>query len=161
MTSNLTRLPSAAESLPQTFTTHADPLTYRVFDTTSALDVLAFVLCVRSGESDSALEEIGRDPTLAHDCLTCMGVPPHVADRVASHDLRALYMGHHPPVRLTLGAAVVLHVAQRLASVGTASEQILAHACRAADRVIDLTPDRTLNDVVRAAALTHARGLER
>jgi anti-anti-sigma regulatory factor len=121
------------------------------FDATSAMDVLEVVLCDRSHAADRAGDEMVQDPNVAQDCLVGMDVPLNVARRVGSRGVRALYLGRHPPVRLTLGAAVVLHVAQRWASIGTAPEQILAHAHDAADRVVDLTPDRTSRDVVRAA----------
>jgi hypothetical protein len=116
-------------------------------DAACALDALEVVLNARGQATDAERGNKMRDPNVAQDCLIGMGVPRHVARRVGSRDLRALYLGRYPPVRLTLGAAVVLHVAQRWAAIGTTPEQIFGRAHDAAHRVADLTPDRTLPTV--------------
>jgi hypothetical protein len=135
---------------------HTVGSTADTFDATSAMHALEVVLRDRSHAADRTGEETVRDPNVAQNCLVGMGLPLNVAMRVGSRGLRALYLGRHPPVRLTLGAAVVLHVAQRWASIGTAPEQILAHAHDAANRVVDLTPDRTSRELVTAASTTIA-----
>jgi hypothetical protein len=134
------RAPALAPPRPK----HAD---FNAVDAASALDVLEDVLETHSDAADPARGDKLRDPNMAQDCLVHMGAPRHVARRASSRDLRALYLGRYPPVRLTLGAAVVLYVAQRWASIGTTPEQILSHAHDAAHRVANLASDRSFRDL--------------
>jgi hypothetical protein len=118
-------------------------------DAARASDALEVVIGVHRRAADSAGRDTIRDPDVAQGCLIGMGAPRHVARRVGSGDLRTLNLGRYPPVRLTLGAAAVLHVAQRRASIGTTPAQVFGHAHDVAHRVANLTPDRTFATVLR------------
>lgn len=130
------------------------------YDLDAAMDALTVV--IRERQSAPApgpgLRASARIPLdVLGECLHVMGVAPDVASQVCTRDVRALYVGRHLPFALTLGAAVVLHAAHRGVAAGLPLDQVLELARGAAARAVELTPDRTFAEQLRAKYAANAR----
>ena len=72
--------------------------------------------------------------------LERLGFGPADVAAIARLGMRDLYDQRRLPARLTLGAAVLLHVAQRSEHMGLADGVVLANVQRVGARILGLTP---------------------
>jgi hypothetical protein len=75
------------------------------------------------------------------DCLEQAGIDPALVPRQPRLGLRDLYGAIPLPIRLTLGAAAALHIAQRSADIGLPGSEVLANARRVGGRVVAASGD--------------------
>jgi hypothetical protein len=83
--------------------------------------------------------------------LSLAGVSEDGLEIVGAGGLRELHARGALPVRLSLGAVVVLDAAYRTEQDSHTDDKVLDHAVSAANRFIDLIPDRAFDRAVQIA----------
>jgi hypothetical protein len=132
-----------------------------LIDIGAALDLMAAALAMPadrsvhrpgpatgSGSTVRRYASGGEPQSLVGHVLALAGVAVNQLERLEEEPLRELWQRDGLPVRLTLGALVVLDAAQRRQSRGCAVTDILPHVAAIARCYVDLLPDR----VVQSAA---------
>jgi hypothetical protein len=81
------------------------------------------------------------------DCLALVGVEVAALQQLRCVSARELYANRRLPVRLTLGAAAALYVAQRSTDFGLPAMEVLSNAERVGRRVANASGDCLLTDI--------------
>jgi len=99
----------------------------------------------------------GGRPCLVGYALSLAHVGDDALDSLGDRSMRELYGQARLPVRLTLGALVVLDAAQRAQDRGYAWGDALDHASGVADKFLDLLPDSVFEAISCARHPTGTR----
>ena len=82
-------------------------------------------------------EAISAKSTLLIDVLLLLGLEARDANTIDRMGIKWAHEEHQLPVRMTMGAAVALHVAQRSEQLGLPDDVVAANVARVVCRIVD------------------------